>query len=233
MRQDKREASTTVLEPTSLGRFGDNSMTHVGPGASVLFGLVRARVQVAEDAIALGAVTDTLFEPARVWLVVATTSDATRMTGEDAGNPFFVTIVWGDRDPGGQEANLPARGPWGGEVQELEFEQLFVALCEILTGQHTFRYRCSLSADSDEAQLEFPLPMNLWRSNRPLGTMVGARFKLEARGARDGWIALDVDDGALQASLEFTRDSVLDHSTIEDSWKLIRRLYDKVIVTTQ
>ena len=208
-------------------------MTHVVSGASVLFDLIRARTQATEDAIALGAVSDTLLEPARVWLVVATTSDATHMADEDAGNPLFVTIVWGDRAPGGQEANLPARGPWGGEVQELEFAQLFDALCEILTGQHTFRYRCSLSANSDEAQLEFPLPMNLWRSNRPLGTMVGARFKLEARGARDGWIALDVDDGALQASLEFTRDSVLDHSTIEDSWKLIRRLYDKVIVTTQ
>lgn len=208
-------------------------MTHVVSGASVLFDLIRARTQATEDAIALGAVSDTLLEPARVWLVVATTSDATHMADEDAGNPLFVTIVWGDRAPGGQEANLPARGPWGGEVQELEFAQLFGALCEILTGQHTFRYRCSLSANSDEAQLEFPLPVNLWRSNRPLGSMVGARFRLEARGARDGWIALDVDDGALQASLDFTRDSVLDHSTIEDSWKLIRRLYDKVIVTTQ
>lgn len=221
-----------MLEPTKIGRFGESSLMRMTEDQSGVFGRVLEALGQPQEVTALGADAGTMFGSARVGLVASTSSLLTDKGDSEKGRKLvFTALFLSDQGEDDDISPYPQRGPWGAEIQDVEFTKLMTALGDALPGRREFLYRCDLSTSTDQAQFEFPLPIRLWRSKRPFGSLVGARFALEERGARDGWIALDINEDEATASLHFWRGTQLDDvDVVEKAWTFIRRIYDNVLV---
>ena len=220
-----------MLEPTKVGRFGECSIMRVAEDQAGVFKRVLESLDQPQGVTALGADAGTVFGSARVGLVASAASDLTGKDDSDNGRELMFTALFLSDQDDDDTPPYPKHGPWGAEIQDVEFMRLMSAIGEALPGSHEFLYRCDLSTSTDQAQFEFPLPISLWRSKRPFGSLVGARFALEQRGARGGWIALDINEDEATASLHFWRNTRLDDGDmVEKAWTFIRRIYDNVLV---
>ena len=223
-----RDEQLVTLKPTAVGRFGSNTLAHAP----------RVSVDAARDLIAavgrspetpdLWAEAGERFSPARVALGVAVICDQDE---EDPGVRLVISLLISDRVPAGEKEVIPELGPAGTTPAEVDFDDLLKATNAALGGAHAFRYTGHFHLSPDEAGLKFPLPMTLWRENRPFGSMVGARFALDLRGTRDGWIAMDTDgDEDTLISWSFSRNTKLEEGMVISTWQQIRQLYDRAII---
>lgn len=220
-----------MLKPTALGRFGDSLLTYVSEDGSDAFRQIRAQALASADAINLRGDAGDLFGDARVEAIVSSLQEApTSDDGEnDDSSPLFVALSISD-PTGDASSGSPQFSPTGEEPEEVNFEGLLGAVADALPGRRAFVHRSHLAVDADDADLAFALPMNFWRSSPPFGSLVGARFELNARGVRDGWITLDSRDDEWFVGMTFARDLELSVDSIARAWEFIRRTYDKAIV---
>ena len=196
-----------------------------------MFGRILEALDLQADVTDIGADAGPMFGPAQVGLVASKSRHvAAEEDTDDDPRLLLVALFVSDQDNDEGGRAYPENGPWEGEIQAVDFTKLMSALSNALPNRHEFLYNCHLSASADEAQLEFAVPIRLWHAKRPFGSLVGARFTLEERGARDGWVALDTSEGEVEASLHFVRSMRLDAGTVEKAWTFIRRIYDNVFV---
>ena len=219
-----------MLKPTALGRFGDSFLSHVSEDRSDAFQRIRAQVNGSISASDLRGDAGDLFGAARVEAVVSALQELTgKGNGEDNLSSLFVGLFISDPAEDGS-LNMPRPGPTGGHAEEVDFAQLLEAVAVALPGRQTFFHRSHLVADAGDADLAFALPISFWRSNPPFGPLIGARFELNARGVRDGWLTLDSRDDEVIVGMAFVRDLDLSAASIARTWDLVRRTYDKAIV---
>ena len=221
------------MEPTAVNQFGESALSFIVDDGSGMFESIRARVNGADVATDLGADALERFGDAQVGIVVSTL-DAVASQDENDEDPsrppsLFVGVFISDRDDTDDTSSFPPTGPTGREIQEVDFGQLLDAVAISLPSRYPFQYLCHLAVSGDSAELAFALPVTLWRANSPFGPLTGARFDLNARGARDGWIALSSDDDDLLAVLSFVRLTDISVPSIENAWSFIRRIYDKLV----
>ena len=224
-----------MLTPTVLGRFGESFVSLVTPDVSGAFERIKAHLDSAEDVSDLGGDAGSRFGKAQVGVVVSgLTHEADDQTEHDEEQPpvdlLFIGIFISDSDDDDELSVFPPTGPAGGVVNEVDFADLISATANELPGRHPFVYRSHLTANVDDAQTEFPLPISFWRSRPPFGSLIGARFELDVRGARDGWLALDSRDDEIAATIGFVRNTELSTGTIDRAWAHLRRIYDKVLI---
>ena len=220
-----------MLEPTKLGRFGECSLMLMTEDPSGAFERILEGLDQQSDLTDLGADAGMMFGSAQVGLVASTSSPPVdKEEHEDGHRLLFIALFLSDQDEDEDVSAYPDHGPWGGEIQAVDFIKLMSAVGGALPRRHEFLHQCHLSASVDQAQLEFPLPIRLWQSKRPFGSLIGARFALEERGARDGWITLEINEDEINASLHFMRSMRLDIDMVEKAWTFVRRIYDNVVV---
>ena len=224
-----RDEQLVNLKPTAVGRFGSNALAHSprvsGDNARDLV----AAVGKSPETLDLWAEAGERFSPARVALGVAVIFDQAE---EDAEALLVVSVFISDRGPAGEKEGAPELGPAGTTPAEVNFDDLLKATYSALGGAHAFRYTGHFHLSADEADLKFPLPMTLWRKNRPFGSMVGARFALDLQGTRDGWIAIDTDgsDKDILISWSFSQATKLEETIITSAWQKIRQIYNHAII---
>ena len=147
----------------------------------------------------------------------------------DDSSSLFVGLSISD-PTGDVSPDTPRFAPISEEPEEVDFGGLLSAVADTLPGRRAFVHRSHLVVDADDADLAFTLPVNFWRSSPPFGSLVGARFELNARGVRDGWITLDSRDDEVFVGMTFERDLELNIDSIARAWEFIRRTYDKAIM---
>lgn len=219
-----------MLKPTALGRFGNSFLTHVSEGSPDAFRQIRAQVLASADADNLRGGAGDLFGDARVEVIVSTLR-APMSNGDENDDSSSLFVGLSISDPTGDVSpDTPRFAPISEEPEEVDFGGLLSAVADTLPGRRAFVHRSHLVVDADDADLAFTLPVNFWRSSPPFGSLVGARFELNARGVRDGWITLDSRDDEVFVGMTFERDLELNIDSIARAWEFIRRTYDKAIM---
>lgn len=219
-----------MLKPTALGRFGDSFLSHVSEDGSDAFQRICAQVGGSTETDDLRGDAGDVFGNARIEAVVSTLRTAvSEGDGKDVGSSLLVGLFISDPTEDDALAT-PRHGPMSGQAEEVDFAQLLDAVASVLPGRHLFVHRSQLVADAADAELAFALPINFWRSSPPFGPLIGARFELDARGVRDGWITLDCRDDEVVVGMTFARDIDLTTESIVRAWEFLRRNYDKAIV---
>lgn len=217
------------MEPTTVNQFGENVLSLIVDDGLAMFESIRAEVNGAAAATDLGADALNRFGDAQVGLVVSTLDATTSDDDPNTAPSMFVGFFISDRDDTDEASSFPSMGPTGREILEVDFGQLLGAVANSLPSRYPFQYHCHLTASGEGAELAFALPITFWRTNSPFGPLTGARFELNARGARDGWIALSSDDDDLMVLLSFVRLTDISVQSIESAWRFIRRIYDKLV----
>lgn len=219
-----------MLKPTALGRFGDSFLSHVSEDSSGAFQRIRAQVNGSISASDLRGDAGDLFGPARVEAVVSALQEPTGK-GEDEDDLSSLFVGLFISDPAEDDSlDTPRPGPTGGHAEEVDFARLLEAVAVALPGRQAFFHRSHLVADAGDADLAFALPISFWRSSPPFGPLIGARFELNTRGVRDGWITLDSRDDEVIVGMAFVRDLELSAKSIARAWDFVRRTYDKAIL---
>ena len=239
-----------MLKNTAIGRFGENSFVHVATGQPSAFAAICERLGIDDRPRALVALGGPTFAPAQVALVVSTPEVA------DHGPPWdervgesdvFVAVLVSDEDEHHDDDDEPDQVDdtvhSGGDREEeagagtdttrsvsVELDDLFQATASVLPGRRRFAHHGRLEVDTEHAELEISLPMSLWHEKRPFGTLIGARFELDVRGARDGWIALDTREGYALVHIAFESDYEIASSILNRAWEKLRRIYDGAVV---
>lgn len=219
-----------MLKPTALGSFGDSFLSHVSEDRSDAFQRIRAQVNGSISTSDLRGDAGDLFGPARVEAVVSVLQEPTgKGDGEGGLSSLFVGLFISDPAEDASP-DTPRHGPTGGHAEEVDFARLLEAVTVALPGRHAFIHRSHLVADAGDADLAFALPISFWRSNPPFGPLVGARFELNARGVRDGWLTLDSREDEVIVGMAFVRDLDLSADSIARAWDFVRRTYDKALL---
>ncbi len=221
-----------MLEPTSVGVFGrTRAHLHI-PDNSGTFDRIVSQFDVLDEVKDFSAIAGSEYgEPAVAMVVSCVDRAIPGTTHRGTERSLWLEFFIGDRsDKISPRRLFPPKGRWGGEFQEVDFSTLFEIATQVMGGRQQLHFQSRIAINASDAQLEFPLPLRLWRSKPPLGSMIGARFELDVRGAKDGWLTLDSRDAEVIASMGFLRNVELDQEAISRIWSHVKRIYDRVLV---
>ena len=209
-----------MLEPTRVGKFGENTLTFVAPDDSDRFAkLLRLlNVEISDgDIVADGG---DAFGAAPIHAHIARFTRPEELE-EDSGPDAFVEITVFVDDIDDREDHVPE--------QMLDLSAVLTAIGETFPEPMHCHHSGRLRIPREGAHTAIDLPIDM-SAPQPLGKMLGARFELILPRCDPGHIILDTGAQTISANLHFDNERTCTVENIRDGWATIRDVYNKILL---
>ena len=209
-----------MLDPTRVGKFGENNLTFVTPDDAGRFVDLLKRLNVEDSDGDIVADGGDAFGVAPIHAHISRFTRPDELQ-DDSGPEALVEISVFIDDIHDREDHVPE--------QMLELSAVLIAIGEVFPEPMHCHHSGRLRIPREDAHTAIDLPINV-SAPQPLGEMLGARFELNLPSCEPGHIILDAGEQTISVTLHFDKERACTVENIHDGWATIRDVYNKVLL---